>query len=130
MNALELGLRGEAKLIVDETNTATTCASGALPVFATPAMLSLMEKAAHESLLPYLAQGEASVGTHLDVRHLAATPLGMAVRAESELVGIDRRRLVFRVRAFDDRECIGEGLHERFVVDIARFMAKCEAKKD
>ena len=87
-----------------------------------------MEQAAHDSLLPYLEAGQGSVGTRLDVRHLAATPLGMEVRAESELVEIDRRRLVFRVEAFDEKEKIGEGTHERFIIDTAKFMARTADK--
>jgi len=125
---LQTGIRGEARTMAREENSAAAHASGALPVFATPAMIGLMEQAAHDSLLPYLEAGQGSVGTRLDVRHLAATPLGMEVRAECELIEIDRRRLVFRVEAFDAKEKIGEGTHERFIVDTAKFMARTADK--
>lgn len=121
---LEIGLTGTAHATVTTQNIASTYASGTLPVFATPAMLGLMENAAQSSVQPYLQAGQGTVGTRLDVRHLAATPLGMTVRAESELIEIDRRRLVFRVRAYDERELIGEGVHERFVIDTEKFMDK------
>lgn len=124
----QIGLTGEAHAVVSAENIASTYASGTLPVFATPAMLALMENAAQNSVQPYLGAGQGTVGTRLDVRHLAATPLGMAVRAESELIEIDRRRLTFRVRAYDERELIGEGVHERFIIDAEKFMQKVLGK--
>ena len=122
--ALSLGIKGQAEGLVVHENTAAAVGSGALEVFATPSMLALMEKCALESIQPYLAEGESSVGTHLDVSHLAATPLGHTVRAESELIEIDRRRLLFRVAAYDGDKLIGEGTHERFVVDSEKFIKK------
>ena len=89
MKELEIGLTGAAETVVDATNTAEAMGSGLLPVFATPAMLALMEKAAADSVQPYLDEGESSVGTHLDVCHLAATPVGVPVRAESVLIAAE-----------------------------------------
>jgi predicted thioesterase len=91
-------------------------------------MIALMEQAALESVQPFLDEGQGTVGTRIEVSHLAATPVGMTVRAETELAEIDRKRLVFTVRAFAGEELIGEGRHERFIVDNGRFMQKALAK--
>ena len=124
--AIELGIKGSSSCTVTSDLTAKSLRSGGLDVLATPIMVALMEEAA---LLPYLEPGTDTVGTRLDVSHLSATPVGMKVRAESTLVEIDRRRLVFEVKAYDEAGLIGEGTHERFVVDMEKFTAKCEAKK-
>lgn len=129
MSELQIGLKGVAETPVTEENTAAAMGSGLLPVFATPAMLALMEKAAAASVQPYLAEGQGTVGTRLEVSHLAATPVGLTVRAESELIEIDRRRLVFTVRAWAGEELIGEGKHQRFIIDNARFLEKALAKR-
>ena len=126
---LEIGLKGAASVTVTPENTAAAMGSGALPVFATPSMIALMERAALESVQPFLPEGQGTVGTRLEVSHMAATPLGMEVRAEAELTEIDRRRLVFRVCAYAGDELIGEGRHERFIVDSERFLLKAQAKK-
>lgn len=126
--ALELGIKGSSARTVTTFFTAKALGSGGLDVLATPIMVALMEEAALLSVRPYLEPGMDTVGTKLDVSHLSATPVGMKVRAESELVEIDRRRLVFEVRAYDEAGLIGEGTHERFIVDMEKFMAKCEAK--
>ena len=126
---LEPGVRGAAEVTVVPENTAAAAGSGALPVFATPCMIALMEKAAMNSVQPFLDEGQGTVGTRIDVSHLAATPVGMAVRAETELTAIDRRRLTFSVKAFADGELIGEGTHERFIVESARFLKKKEEKR-
>ena len=126
---LEIGLKGAASVTVTPENTAAAMGSGALPVFATPSMIALMERAALESVQPFLPEGQGTVGTRLEVSHMAATPLGMEVRAEAELTEIDRRRLVFRVCAYAGDELIGEGRHERFIVDSERFLQKAQAKK-
>ena len=123
------GLRGRAETAVTPENTAAAAGSGALPVFATPCMIALMEKAAMLSVQPFLAEGQGSVGTRIEVSHLAATPVGMTVRAETELTEIDRKRLCFSVRAYAGEELIGEGRHERFIVNSERFLQKAEAKK-
>ena len=126
---LQPGLIGRAETVVNESNTAAAMGSGLLPVFATPAMLALMEKAAASSVQPCLEEGQGSVGTRLEVSHLAATPIGLPVRAESELLEVDRRRLRFAVRAWAGDELIGEGFHERFVIDADRFLEKTLAKR-
>ena len=128
MKELPIGLKGQAETTVNEQNTAAAMGSGLLPVFATPAMLALMEQAAAGSVQPFLDEGEGTVGTRLEVSHLAATPLGLAVRAESELVAVDRRKLSFTVRAWAGEELIGEGTHQRFVIDNKRFLEKALAK--
>ena len=96
--------------------------SGALKVFATPSMVALMEKAAGESVQPFLEEGQGTVGTLMNVKHLAATPLGDTVVAETELKEVDGRRLVFSVKATDSAGVIGEGVHERFIIGNERFM--------
>lgn len=126
---LKLGLRGTAQTVVTEENTAKAAGSGQLKVFGTPYMIALMEKAACEAVQPYLDEGCATVGTRLEVSHLSATPLGMRVTAEAELVEIDRRRLRFAVKATDENGVtIGEGFHERFVINMERFLEKTNAK--
>jgi len=128
MDTLSIGIRAERDVLVTAENTARALGSGGLPVYATPAMITLMELCAAESVLPYLPEGSSSVGTRIDVKHLSATPVGMTIRCETELVEVDRRRLVFACKAFDDAGLIGEGMQERFVVDNARFMEKTEQK--
>ena len=128
MSELSLGLKGHAETVVTEQNTAAAMGSGLLPVFATPAMLALMENAAAGSVQPYLPEGQGTVGTRLEVSHLAATPIGLTVRAESELMEIDRRRLVFSAEVWDEAGKIGEGTHERFIVDSEKFLAKADAR--
>lgn len=126
---LELHIKGTAALTVTDEVTAATVGSGMLPVFATPSMIALIEKAAAESVASDLEPGMTTVGTKLDIAHTAATPVGMAVRAETELSEIDGRRLVFTVRAFDEVGEIGSGTHERFIVNAEKFLAKTNAKK-
>ena len=130
MDALPIGLKGLAETLVTEENTAAAMGSGLLPVFATPAMLALMEQAAASSVQPFLPEGQGTVGTRLEVSHLAATTIGLTVRAESELIAVDRRKLRFAVRAWAGDELIGEGEHERFVIDNARFLEKALSKKE
>ena len=125
---LELHIKGTAALAVTDEVTAAAVGSGMLPVFATPSMIALMEKAAAESVAPQLDAGMTTVGTKLDVAHTAATPVGMTVRAETELTEIDGRRLIFTVRAFDELGEIGSGTHERFIVNAEKFLAKAEIK--
>ena len=129
MDILPIGLKGLAETLVTEENTAAAMGSGLLPVFATPAMLALMEQAAASSVQPFLPEGQGTVGTRLEVSHLAATPIGLTVRAESELIAVDRRKLRFAVRAWAGDELIGEGEHERFIIDNARFLEKALAKQ-
>lgn len=129
MDALKTGMSGEVKTVVSDKNTAITHGSGSIPVFATPAMIALMENAALSSVQPYLPEGSTTVGIKISSSHIAATPLGMEVTAKSELTEIDGKRLVFKVEAFDAKEKIGEGTHERFVINIEKFMKKNEEKK-
>ena len=119
---METGIKGKTTVICDENNCAAAMGSGTLKVFATPSMVALMEKAAWESVQPYLEEGQGTVGTLMNVKHLAATPLGDSVTAETELVCVDGRKLVFTVKASDSAGIIGEGTHERFIIGNDRFM--------
>lgn len=113
---LKIGIVGTQEKVVTEELSARALGSGTLAVFATPAMIALMEETAWKSVQGYLQEGEGSVGISINVRHLAATPLGMRVRCESELTEVDGRRLTFSVKVYDERGLIGEGTHERFVI--------------
>lgn len=115
---------------VDHARLASTMRSGALDVFATPAMVAFMEETAMESVASLLDEGATTVGTKLEVSHLAASPLGAHIRCESTLVEVDGRRLVFDIKAWDDVDLIGECRHERFIVFSERFMSKVNAKKE
>ncbi len=125
---LQPGISGEARCLVTPETTAATMGSGALEVFATPAMIALIEKAAWQSVQPHLEEGCGTVGTALRVRHLAATPVGMEVTARTELVEVDGRRLVFRVEVRDAKGVVGDGEHERFIVKNESFLKKAKAK--
>lgn len=127
---LEKGIKGEQSVKVVYENTAAAVGSGVLEVFATPCMLALMEKTACDSVLPYLEEGWGSVGTEVNIKHVAATPIGMTVRCESELIEVDGRRLVFTVKAYDEVGLIGEGTHERFTVNNEKFQSKTNAKNE
>jgi fluoroacetyl-CoA thioesterase len=122
--ALEPGMTGEATTTVVHENTAAHVGAGGVEVFATPMMIALMENAAWRAVANGLEEGYVTVGTLVNVRHLAATPPGQQVRATAELIEIDRRRLVFKVEAYDEQQKIGEGYHERFIVNLDRFMQK------
>ena len=125
---LTIGLKAVNTLMVDQSNTASTLGSGELPVFATPAMIALMENTAAGSVKPYIDPEESTVGTLLNVKHLSASPIGMEIRCESELIEIDRKKLVFHVTAYDTTGLIGEGTHERFIISKDKFLAKTNAK--
>ena len=125
---LKEGIKGTQEVVVSEENTAKTMGSGALDVFATPAMIALMEKTAWESVQSYLEEGSGTVGTLMNVKHVAASPVGMKITCETELVKVDGRALTFTVKAFDEAGLIGEGEHERFVVFNDKFQAKADAK--
>jgi predicted thioesterase len=126
---IEVGIKGQNEVLVVEQNTAKNVGSGMLPVFATPAMAALMEKTASESVQPFLGEGEGTVGISLNIRHLAATPIGLTVKCESELIEIDRKRLVFSLKVSDGVDIIGDGTHERFIINNDKFMQKAESKK-
>ena len=127
---LETGIIGKEEMLVTDADTAKALGSGGLNVFATPAMIALSEKTALTSVLEFLPEGQSTVGTKVDMAHIAATPVGMKVRCETELIEIDRRRLVFSVNVYDEVEKIAEGTHERFIVDNAKFQTKADAKID
>ena len=122
---MEKGIIGQGEITVTANDTAEALGSGSLAVLATPAMIALMEKTARLSVAPYLEEGQSTVGTLVNIKHLSATP---KVICRSELVDIDRRRLVFHVECTDEAGLIGEGEHERFIIDEAKFMAKTEGK--
>lgn len=126
---MELGIKGAAETVVVYENTAAAVGSGALEVFSTPSMIALMEKASIELVQPYLEEGQSTVGTRLEVSHVAASPIGAHIRAESTLVEIDRRMLTFEVKAYADGELIGEGRHQRCIIYAERFMEKALAKQ-
>lgn len=129
MEGLKVGVTGQAKTTVSENNTAISLGSGGIPVFATPAMIALMENAAMNSVDRFLPEGNTTVGIKISSSHIAATPLGMEVTAKCELLEIDGKRLVFKVEAYDSAEKIGEGIHERFIVNTDKFMGKTDQKK-
>ncbi len=125
---LEIGLKGSLTETVSESLTASHIGSGTVRVLATPMMIALMEMCSMKTVKPYLEEGQDTVGTHVNVSHVSATPVGMEVRFECELIEIDRRRLAFKVAAYDQRGLIGEGTHERFIIDVAKFSAKVSSK--
>ncbi len=125
---LQTGLKGSASVVVTQSLTAQAMGSGTLQVFATPAMIALIEEAAWRSIAPELEEGWGSVGTALNVQHLSATPVGMTVTAEAEVSEVDRRRVVFSVRANDATGMIGKGTHERFLVENEKFQSRADAK--
>ncbi|MBP2645133.1 MAG: hypothetical protein H6Q75_573 [Firmicutes bacterium] len=125
---LMVGIVGEAAETVTEENTADKFGNQGARVFATPMMVALMEQAAIAAVSGYLADDEGTVGTKVDVSHLAATPIGMTVRAVAKLVAIEGKKLVFEVEAWDEIDKIGEGRHERFVINTVKFYNKVEAK--
>lgn len=126
---LTTGIKGKLRITVNEKNTAASFESGLLSVFATPAMIALMEKTSYTSVESELGEGMSTVGTSVEIKHISATPVGMDVTCESELVEIDGRRLVFTVKAYDECGLIGEGTHERFIINSENFLSKTNAKK-
>jgi len=126
--SVEVGLKGRAEEKVTEQNTAQAACSGALPVYGTPFLCALMEKASWTSIAPCLAPGESTVGTRLEIDHLSATPVGMTVWAESEVTAVDGRKITLKVTAYDGKGLIGEGTHQRFIVSDERFLAKAAGK--
>ena len=126
--SVEIGAAGERSLIVGEEHSAARWGSGSLIVLSTPQMIALMEGAAVDAVDPLLPPGYQTVGIHLDVRHLAATPLGRKVTARAELVEVDGRKLTFRVEAYDEAGKIGEGTHQRYIINLERFMQKAASR--
>jgi fluoroacetyl-CoA thioesterase len=128
LSKVTVGLTGAAEIVVGEEHTAPFVGSGRVRVLATPVMINLMEAAALDACEKLLPAGHQSLGIRLDVRHYAATPVGMRVRVTAELVKVDGRTLDFRVEARDEKEPIGDGLHQRVVVNVARFDARVQKK--
>lgn len=122
------GLKGEKMLVVSREHTAPHVGSGAVPVLATPVMVNLMEAAALAAVERFLPDGYQTLGIRLDVKHFAATPVGMGVKALATLIAVDGRTLTFRLEAEDDREAIGEGTHERVIVNVSRFEQRVRRK--
>lgn len=127
---IKTGIKGTQEVLVTDSNTASAFESGTLEVFATPALAALMEKTAQLSVADYLDEGFTTVGTALDIQHVSATPIGMKVTCESELIEVDRKKLVFSVRAFDDCGDVGTGTHTRFIVQADKFANKSNEKLD
>jgi len=128
MSELVPGLTAELEMTVTDADTATRWGSGLAPVFSTPALVGLMESTAVKLLTGYLQPGQTTVGGHIDVHHLAATPVGTKVRARAELISVDGHKLTFKVQAWDEAELIGEATHDRFIVDEAKFLGRVQAK--
>ena len=129
MEELVPGLHAELEHTVTDADSASQWGSGLVPVFSTPALVGLMESAAVAALAGHLTPGQTTVGARIDVRHLAATPIGMRVRVRAELKAVEGRKLVFKIQAWDELELIGEADHERFVVDEARFIGRVQGKR-
>ena len=125
---LKPGLTGTAEIVVGTRDTAPHVGSGKSGVLATPIMVNLMEAAALHAVERFMPPGHQTVGTHLDVKHFAATPVGMRVRAHAELVKVEGRTLTFQIRAADEREPIGEGVHERLIINVERFDQRMQKK--
>jgi predicted thioesterase len=128
MDALRTGLTGSATLVVGEEHTAPRVGSGRVHVLATPVMINLIEAAALDAVERLLPAGHQSLGTLLNVRHIAATPVGMRVVARAEVLAVEGRTVRFRVEARDERELIGDGTHERVVVNVAKFDLRVQKK--
>ena len=128
LTGVQVGLKNTVSEEVTEERTARAMGSGSLPVYATPAMTCLMEKAATEAVEALVPEGWTTVGISLHVAHTAATPVGLTVRAETEVTAVEGRKIIFTVRAYDDQGEIGVGSHERFAVAKEKFLAKAAAK--
>ena len=129
MSAIPIGAKGAFTLVVTPDHLANRFKDAMLPpVLATPVMIMVMENAALNAMKPYLDPGESALGTHVDIRHLAATPVGRVVTGEAEIVKVDGRRLEFTLRALDGTEVIGTGTHERMIIDLARFSERLKSK--
>ena len=129
MQTMPIGAKGSFTLVVAPDHLANRFKDAMLPpVLATPVMIMVMENAALNAMKPYLEAGESALGTRVDVRHLAATPVGRLVTGEAEITKVDGRRLEFTIRALDGTEVIGTGTHERMIIDLARFSERLKAK--
>jgi predicted thioesterase len=129
MDTIQPGLVGEKMTTVTDVLLATHLGSGSIDVYGTPAMVALMESAAVAAIDPRLPEDQASVGIALDVKHLAATPTGHRVRARAKVIAVDGRKVTLTVEAWDEQELIGTGTHTRYIIDVARFVDKAQAKQ-
>ena len=128
--ALRSGLTGRAELIVGREQTAPHVGSGVVPVLATPVLVNLLEAAALDAAERYVPAGQQTVGIRLEIRHFAATPMGMKVRAQAEVINVDGRMIAFRVWAEDEIELIADGTHERVIITLEKFDARMRAKSE
>lgn len=126
--ALEPGRSSELTVVVDRSMTADQMGNQGVNVFATPELVRYFEAVAVQAIEPDLEPGQGSVGVRIDVRHLAATPVGMRITFRATLTEADGRRLTFRLEAEDEQERVGEGIHERFLIDMAKFLARIDTK--
>lgn len=125
---ITVGLKGQASTLVEREDTAQEVGSGSLLVYATPCMVALMEGAACDAIEDYLPEDKTSVGTMLNISHLAATPVGLEVRAEAEVTAVEGSKLTFQISAYDESGLIGEGTHQRVIVNTQRFLDKAYNK--
>lgn len=125
---LKANAAAEITEVVTEDNTAIKYASGTAPVYATPALVGLMEHAAVKAIGDQLPQGYSTVGISMNIKHTSATPVGMTVKAKAVLIDQDRRRLTFKIEGYDDAGSVGEAVHERFIIEVAPFIEKANAK--
>lgn len=125
---ISIGIEYKVEHVVKEDELAASMGSGLLPVYATPCMIKLMEETAWKSVEPYMEEGCGTVGTAVNIKHLSATPVGLKVHCESKLVEVDGKRLVFDVKVFDEKCLIGEGTHERFIINNEKFVEKSKLK--
>ena len=128
LGELHPGLKGTVEIVVGEEHTAPHVGSGRVRVLATPVMVNLMEAAALQAVEGLLPAGQQTVGTHLDITHIAATPVGMRVRAYAEVTKVEKRTITFSVHAEDEKERIGGGIHERIIINLARFDVRMQEK--
>ena len=125
---IQVGMKAEDTILVEKEDTAAEVGSGSLLVYGTPCMIALMEGVAAGILTSLLPEGQTSVGTEMNIKHISATPVGMEVRAEAEITAVEGRMVTFAVKAFDEKGEIGNGTHKRAIIDTERFLTKTYAK--
>lgn len=125
---IEVGMKGEVSTLVEREDTAAEVGSGTLLVYATPCMAALMEGAACEAIADVMDENQTTVGTELNIQHLSATPVGLEVRAEAEVIAVEGKVITFQLRAFDEAGEIGSGIHKRVLVNSQKFLEKAYAK--
>ncbi len=128
MNNLQAGLKGYGHFIVKDSDSAKAFRSGSLDVLATPMLIAAAEETCADLVQPLLDEGMGTVGTQVNIRHMAPTPIGMSYRCECEITAIEDRKILFSVKLFDEKEQIGEGSHERFIINEERFFSKAQDK--